>query len=157
MRFVSGHDFSRAAKVAQGIRALAPEGMFRRNGIESWVLESLEGQMKSVDQGFDPKGSSGFNWPLAYMFFAFGAIFMFSKIWNEAHLRGLNYQIIFLIVLRSLIFVLPLVFSLQFRRYIRSALKENLMSERIAKNCEYWIRNQLTVVYFAIMLFAAWD
>jgi hypothetical protein len=113
--------------------------------------------MKSVDRDFDPKGSNGFNWPLAYMFFAFGAIFMLSRIWNEAHLRGPDYRTIFLIVLRSLLFVFPLVFSLQFRRYIRSALKENLISERIARNCEYWIRNQLTVVYFAIMLFAAWD
>jgi hypothetical protein len=42
--------------------------------------------MKSVDRDFDPKGSSGFNWPLAYMFFAFGAIFMLSR-------TGLSYYL----------------------------------------------------------------
>jgi len=32
-------------------------------------------------------------------------------------------------------------------------LKENLISETVAKNCEFWIGNLLLIVYFTIMIF----
>jgi hypothetical protein len=46
-----------------------------------------------------------------------------------------------------------LIVALLFRRYIRRALKEELISERVAENCEYWIGQLIFTVYAAFSWF----
>jgi hypothetical protein len=46
-----------------------------------------------------------------------------------------------------LFFITPLIPALLFRRYIKCALKEELISERVAENCEYWIGKLIVTVY----------
>ena len=113
--------------------------------------------MNSVDRDFEPKGSSGISWLVAYVLLAVGAIGVFAKMWDEVHLRGTTFHALVRVVPLPFFFIVPLTFSLFFRRYIRSALKENLVSERVANNCEYWVGTQLLFVSFLIMLLATWD
>jgi hypothetical protein len=112
---------------------------------------------KSVDRDFAQKWyDNKFHWTTAYIFVAAGSLAFLMRLWEEVHLRGLTHTLI-RIVPFSLIFVCPLTVSLLFRGYIRSALKENLVSERVAKNCEYWIGSQLFSVYILILIFVTWD
>jgi hypothetical protein len=113
-------------------------------------------RMKSIDRDFAQKWYDNFHWPAAYIFVAAGSLAVVTRLWEEVHLRGLPHALI-RIVSFPLIFVCPLIVSLLFRGYIRSALKENLVSERLAKNCEYWIGLQLFSVYILILIFATWD
>ena len=114
--------------------------------------------MKSVDRDFARKAyDNSFHWTAAYIFVAAGSLAVLIGLWDEVHLRGLSSLTLIRIVGLPLIFVCPLIVSLLFNRYVRSALKENLVSERVAKNCEYWIGSQLLVVYFLVTLFAIWN
>ncbi|MFY9854428.1 MAG: hypothetical protein WAK26_11190 [Terracidiphilus sp.] len=109
--------------------------------------------MKSVDRDCGSDGHAEFRWLFAYFFVALGTIRIFAKIRGGIHLHGLPYTL-FDIALVSLLFMSPLIFALLFRRYIRSALKEELVSERVAGNCEYWIGQLIGVVYFAFFWFS---
>ncbi len=111
--------------------------------------------MKSVDQDFDPKGYDNLNRIAAYVLFAAGSLAVLIRLWEEVHLRGLSFHTLIQIFALPLVFTCPLILSLRSRRYIRSALEEGLVSERVVKNCEYLIGTQLSVVYFTILLFAA--
>jgi hypothetical protein len=114
--------------------------------------------MKSVDRDFDRNGFTGADWlSVSYVFVAFIAFVMFTAIWHEVHLQGLSFNTIFRIVSFPVIYLFPLISSLGFRRYIRSASKENLISERVASNCEIFLGKQLTVVYLVIMLLVTWE
>jgi hypothetical protein len=125
--------------------------MFRRNGIESGVRKSKEKQMKSVDRDFGSKEYVKANWLVAYLMLVGGAIFILVKIRGEIPHQGL--QIIApVIVGLLLLYMFPLLSSLQFSRYVRKALKEDLVSERVAKNYDRFIGQQLIVVYLVIML-----
>ena len=109
--------------------------------------------MKSVDREFVGNGYVGTRWLFAYSFLAFAAIGMVIKIWRGIHLHGLSSYILFQIVLLTLFFIVPLIVALLFRRYIRRALKEELISERVAENCEYWIGQLIFTVYAAFSWF----
>jgi hypothetical protein len=121
---------------------------------------SLEERMKSVDLDFDRNGFARYIWGLSYAFVAWGAFVVFGRFWNEIHRHGLSLwpatNTLLRIIVLPFFYISPLIFSLQFRRYKRCALKENLVSERVAKNVEYLIGLQLMFVYMAIMLFAIW-
>src|ERR1017187_1609691 len=105
----------------------------------------MEEQMKSVDRDYGASLSLGksslgmsltsyLSWVITYSSMTIGAFSVFAKIRDEAHLRGLPFFTHVQIVLVSLIFFsLPLIGSLGFRSYIKKALKENLVSERVAK------------------------
>lgn len=123
------------------------------NGIESGVLESKEERMKSVDWDFFGNGYVGTEWLFAYSFMALGAISIFVKIREGVHLRGFS-TMLFHIVMFPLLFIFPLIIAFLFRRYIKNALKENLLSERVAENCEYWIGRLIGIVYFAFFCFS---
>ena len=110
--------------------------------------------MKSVDRDFGPKGLAEANWFVAYFLVAASAIFMLVELWKGIHPSWLSTHILFEAVSLSLIFVLPLISAFQFRRYIKNALKVNLVSERFANNCEYLIGNLVSSVYLTIMLLA---
>jgi hypothetical protein len=45
------------------------------------------------------------------------------------------------------------MFSVLFRRYIKDALRENLVSARVAGNCEFFVAMMLFFSYFAIFEF----
>ena len=109
--------------------------------------------MKSVDRDFVGNGYLGTHWFFAYFFVALGANAMLVKIWKCIHLHGLSSYMLFQIVLLSLLFISPLLLVLLFMRYIRSALKENLVSERVAENCEYWIGKLISISYLAFFGF----
>jgi len=110
--------------------------------------------MKSVDRDFEPNGFMKIRWLIAYLFVAAGPIGMLVNKWDEIHLSGLSFHTLFQIVLLLLLFILPLIFAHLFRRYIRKALKEDLVSEKVAKNCEYWIGRLFFIVYFAFFGFS---
>ncbi|MGD0546764.1 MAG: hypothetical protein ABR991_02915 [Terracidiphilus sp.] len=109
--------------------------------------------MKSVDKDYGGNGYVEAKWLFAYSFMALGAISMFVKIWEGIHFRGFPHML-FHIVILPLLFISPLIFALLFRRYIRSALKEQLASERVAENCEYWIGQLIGAVYFSFFWFS---
>jgi hypothetical protein len=109
--------------------------------------------MKSVDRDFDEYGNSNINRRILYMFLFVGFLITLAKVWTDFHLRGLSFHTVLQAIMPPLFFFLPFFASLQFSRYIRSALKENLISETVAKNCEFWIGNLLLIVYFTIMIF----
>ena len=134
--------------------ALAPEGHSAMNGIESGVLESKEERMKSVDRDYDKYGNCNINRWILYMFLFVGFLMVLAKVWTEIHLHGLSIHTGFQAIMLPLFFFVPFFASLQFIKYVRSVLKENLISERVAKNCEFWIGNQMLIVYFAIMIIA---
>jgi hypothetical protein len=108
---------------------------------------STEERMKSVDRDFVGNGYVGTNWIYGYSFLALGLICMFVKIWKGFLLHGLSFDICFQMFSLPLFFITPLIPALLFRRYIRSALKEELISERVAENCEYWIGKLIVTVY----------
>jgi hypothetical protein len=118
--------------------------------------QSLEKPIKSVDRDFAEKGFARYFWGLSYTLAVLGAFALFARFWDEIHLHGLQFHSLVRIVGLPLICVCPLILSLSARRYIRSALKENLVSERVAGNFEYWIGIQLTIAYMAIMQFVMW-
>jgi hypothetical protein len=120
------------------------------------TVDSTEERMKSVDRDFDPYGIARHVWTVSYVFMAFGVLAAFGRFWDEIHFHGLPLHILFRIIGFPLAYVCPLILSLVTRSYIRSALKENLVNERVAKNCEYWIGLQLTIVYIVIMPFITW-
>jgi len=113
--------------------------------------------MKSVDRDFESYGYVRSFWILAYLLMTTGVICMFLKVWDEVHLRGLSFHILIRIIVISLVYICPLLLSFRFRRYIRSALIENLFCERVAKNCEFLIGQQLMIVYVAIMMLIIWN
>jgi len=82
---------------------------------------------------------------------------MSGRIWDEIHHRALSFHILAHIVPLPFILVFPLFLSLVSRRYIRCALMEKLVSERVARNLEFYIGIQLMITYMAIMQFATWD
>jgi len=88
------------------------------------------------------------------MFLFVGFLVILAKPWTEIHLHGLSFHTVLQAIMLPLFFFVPFFASLQFSKYVRNALKENLMSERVAKNCEFWIGNQLLIVYCAIMIIA---
>ena len=114
--------------------------------------------MKSVDRDYFLKTDGEASWILAsYVMVALVALVLFPRVWHEVHLQGLSFSTVLRMVTLPVIYVVPLVSSLRFRRYTRRALKENLVSERVAHNCEFFIGNQLFLVYLAIMSLAAWN
>jgi hypothetical protein len=118
--------------------------------------------MMNVDSDFDPKGIARYIWSLSYAFVVWGAFVVFGRFWHEIHLHGLSLEHLLVsntllrIISLPWLYICPLILSLQFRRYNRCALKENLVSERVVKNIEYYIGIQLMFVYMAIILFANW-
>jgi len=110
--------------------------------------------MKSVDRDFDEHGNCNINRWILYMFLFVGFLVILAKRWTEIHLQGWSFHTVFQAIMLPLFFFIPFFASLQFSKYVRNALKENLMSERVAKNCEFWIGNQMLIVYFAIMIIA---
>jgi hypothetical protein len=113
--------------------------------------------MKSVDRDFDRSGMAKHFWTLAYVIMALGAFGIFVKVLDEVRLRALSFYALAHIASLPLLFICPLVLSLQSRKYIRCALKENLVSERVANNSEYFLGMMLMIVYIAIMQFATWN
>jgi hypothetical protein len=107
------------------------------NGTESMALESTEERMKSVDRDFDEYGDCNIKRKMSYMFLFAGFLIILAKMWTGIHLHGLSFHTGFQAIALPLFFFVPFFDSLQFSRYIRSALKENLVSERVAKNCEF--------------------
>jgi hypothetical protein len=118
--------------------------------------------MKSVDQDFDRYRIARYIWGLSYAFVAWGAFVVCGRFWHEIHRHGLSLEQLLVsntllrIISLPWMYICPLILSLQFRRYNRCALKEILVSERVAKNVEYLIGLQLMFVYMAIILFANW-
>jgi hypothetical protein len=110
--------------------------------------------MKSVDRDFVRDGHMSADWLFAYVFVAGGAFVMLVRIWMGVHPRGLVPYTLFQIIWLPLLFISPLIFAFLFRRYIRSALNEDLVSERVAENCEYWIGRLIFIVYFAFFWFS---
>ncbi|HEY1253510.1 MAG TPA: hypothetical protein VGF01_01875 [Terracidiphilus sp.] len=110
--------------------------------------------MKSVDRDYVGNGSMEQNWLFAYAWMIFGTICFLDGIWNEVHLHGWSYRIFLKVAAVLLMFISPLMRSLQFRKYIRSALKEDLVNERVATNCEYFMGQQLfaAFTFFAMIL-----
>jgi hypothetical protein len=108
--------------------------------------------MNGVDRDFDRNGGGRFFWPLTYLLVALGYLDVFAGLWKEIHLRGWSPTALVHLIPLSLILICPLVASLRFRRYERCALKGNLISERVANNCEFWIGLQLMIVYSALIV-----
>ena len=113
--------------------------------------------MKSVDRDFDQYEMARRFWPVAYGLMGLGAFALFGRLWDEVHLHGLSFYLFLRIASLLLIYVCPLVLSFGSRRYNRSALKENLVSERVANNNEYFIGFQLKFVYLAFMQLVMWN
>jgi hypothetical protein len=110
--------------------------------------------MKSVDRDFGRGGYVEANWLFSYIWMIFGSICFLDGIWNEVHLHGWGYRVFPKVAAVSLMFIAPLIESIKFRKYIRSALKEDIVNERVATNCEYFIGKQLyaAFVFFAMIL-----
>ena len=110
--------------------------------------------MENVDWDFDTNGYGRHFWKIAFNLVAVGAFAIFVRFWDKVHFPGLPFSTFTQFVLIPLMYIFPLIVSLASRRYIRTALKENLVSKRVANNFEYFTGIQLLVVYFLIMLFA---
>jgi ACR3 family arsenite efflux pump ArsB len=110
--------------------------------------------MERVDWDFDKNGYGRHFWNIAFTLVAVGAFALLVGFWDKVFLLALPFSTFARFVLIPFMFIFPLIVSLATRRYIRTALKENLVSERVANNCEYFTGIQLLVVYFLIMLFA---
>ena len=110
--------------------------------------------MKSVDRDFVGNGYLKGKRLFIYGWMILGSICFLDGIWNEVHLHGWTNYIFLKIAVVSLMFVAPLIESIKFRKYIRRALKEDIVNERVATNCEYFIGEQLSVVFmfFAMIL-----
>ena len=128
------------------MRALAPEGKFHQGGTERCVPESTEERMKSVDRDLDSSRYRRINVPLAYFIAVVGAYSLFLSLWKS------NPAVIEIISL-PLLYIAPLTSYYWFRRYIGSARKENLISERVSENCKFLIGNLILFVYLAFMIF----
>jgi flagellar biosynthesis protein FliQ len=115
----------------------------------------MEERMKSVDRDFDEYGNCNINRWILYGLLFVGFLVILAKAWTEIHVNGLSFHTVFQAIMLPLVFLFPFVVSLQFSRYMRNVLKEDLLSERVAKNCEFWIRNQMLIVYLAIMFIAS--
>jgi hypothetical protein len=113
--------------------------------------------MKSVDRDFDLNGRSGFYWPFVYLAMVLAAGGIVIKILYVVHHRGFDFYTPFQIVVIPLILIFPLIFSLRFKKYVRGALKESLISERVANNCGLFLGQQLVFVYIAIVILAMWN
>jgi len=109
--------------------------------------------MKSVDKDYVGNGYVRTEWLFAYSFMALGSISIFVKIREGIHLYGFS-TMLFHIMIFPLLFSFPLIIAFLFRRYIKNALKENLLSERVAENCEYWIGRLIGIVYFVFFCFS---
>ncbi len=110
--------------------------------------------MKSVDQDFKRYGSTSLFWTWTYLIVGLGSMSMLTKIWYEVSLHGMPFHTLIQIIGLPLIYIFPLILSLRIRRYSRCALKENLVSERVANNYEFFIGRLLLMVYAAITQFA---
>jgi hypothetical protein len=117
----------------------------------------MEERMKSVDRDFDRSGIVKLIWVCAYAIAALGALCVLGKILEIIHLRGLAFITLLHFLALLIVFLCPMIISLLFKRYIRSALKENLVSARVVNNCEYFIGILLMFAYFAILQFATWN
>jgi hypothetical protein len=113
---------------------------------------SKEERMKSVDRVFEPEGYGNFYVYLAYVFMIIGSLLVFGRLRDEFHLHGLSFHTVMQILALPCGYLLPFLFSFRFSKYIKKALEENIVSERVAKNCEFWIGFQLFVVYFVISI-----
>jgi hypothetical protein len=124
---------------------------------------SMEERMESVDRIFDPvfgpKKLDVLKWVWVIVFvtgLAFGALGVYVRISEKIHLQGLSSHNLFQVVSLPLLFILPLVISLLIWRLIGSALKENLVSERVAKYSMFLIKLLIFIVYYAFAQFALW-
>jgi hypothetical protein len=106
--------------------------------------------MKSVDCDFDPSGTSRFLWPLAGVFAAIAYFQILERVWQTYHLHKLSEFSFWPLLLC----VFPFMFSILFSRYIRSALRENLVSARVANNSQNWIAMTVFLIYFSICQFS---
>lgn len=113
--------------------------------------------MKNVDRDFDAKKEGGFRWLFAYLFFVAGAIILVFRIWEEVHRQGMSFYSVIRIIGIPLIYVCPLIISFQFRKYVRSALVENLINERAANNCEHFIGYELFLFGVLIVTLVIWN
>jgi hypothetical protein len=113
--------------------------------------------MKNVDRDFDRSGVVKLIWVCAYTIAALGALCVSGKILEIIHLHGFVLLTLIHFFALLIVFVCPMIISLLFRRYVRSALKENLVSARVANNCEYLIGILLMFAYFAILQFSTWN
>jgi len=120
-------------------------------------IYGMERQMKSMDRDYDPYGFAKRLWPLTYGLAGLGALAMLLRFWDEVHHHGWSSSLVLRIVGSPLIYICPLVLSLQSRGYNRFALKENFVSERVANNSEYFIGMQVMLVYLAFMQFLMWN
>jgi len=125
-----------------------------RNETESGVLESTEKRMKSVDRDFGPFGFGRFNRTIVYLFAAMVALIFFVRLWKDVHRNELSFFSVMDIVTFTLGFISPLFVYYSFMKYLRSAMKENLVSERVTKNCEFYIGLLMFMVYLAFMSFS---
>jgi uncharacterized protein (DUF983 family) len=116
----------------------------------------MEERMKSVDRDFELDKDISLL-PASYVLAIFIAFVVFPSVWHEVHLQRMSFNTVFRMATLPVIYIFPLIISLRFSRYIKGALKGNLVSERVAKNCEDWIGKLLISVYFAIMLLVAWN
>ena len=114
--------------------------------------------MKSVDRDFDQKKKNGYSQLLAayYLLPVLGITVIF-KIGHEAYLQWFSFKVLFKLILLPICFIFPLMATLRFVKYIKEALKEDLISERVANNCEDFLGSLLMTIYLTIMLFATWD
>jgi len=114
--------------------------------------------MKSVDRDFDQKGKTGYSQLLAaYYLLPVCGVAVFLKLGHEAYLQWFSFSILFKLIALSIMFIFPLISTRRFVKYIKEALKENLISERVASNCEFFLGNMLMTIYLTIMLFFTWD
>lgn len=64
-----------------------------------------------------------------------------------------SHQLSFDIVLPPVVCSMALTWSIKFRRYIRDALREGLVAERVANNCQYLIAMQQVIIVLAMFFF----
>ena len=105
--------------------------------------------MKSVDRDFDSGGLRRIWWVMALISVVLVYARIVERCWHAIRLHELSFQLFFVPVLC----VFPLMFSVLFRRYIKNASRQNLVSARVAGNCEFFVAMMLFFSYFAIFEF----
>jgi hypothetical protein len=114
-------------------------------------METILKEKKSIDRELFTSGlSAGMLWSFAGLWTAMDFVMVVLDSWNNYHAHGASFRLFF----TPLVYVLPVTNFLGFRRYLHSARSEGLITERIARNCDYSLAALCFAVYFAISFIA---
>jgi hypothetical protein len=108
-------------------------------------------EKKSVDRDLvDSNWSPRMVWGFSYVWAAIDFAMVLIDSWKGYLDHGASFYELF----APVVYLMVLVSFFGVRRYFRSALSENLITERVARNCDYYLGQLFLWVCFAISFIA---